>query len=124
MVAIARLGSVSLDAAEPGGLARFYAELLGAEVAFENEDFCAAKLGPQLWLSTQRVAGFRAPHWRDGDVPQQMHLDLAVEDLDEAEAAAIGLGARRPESQPNPSRWRVLLDPAGHPVCLATLIPE
>jgi hypothetical protein len=53
-----------------------------------------------------------------------MHLDLAVDDLDEAEAEALRLGAHRAAEQPAPDRWRVLLDPAGHPFCLSTQIPE
>jgi hypothetical protein len=53
-----------------------------------------------------------------------MHLDLAVENVDEAEAEAVHLGAIRATDQPAPDRWRVLLDPAGHPFCLTTQIPE
>ena len=36
-----------------------------------------------------------------------------------AEAACVQLGATRPEHQPGGDRWRVMLDPAGHPFCLA-----
>lgn len=124
MTAIARLGSVSCDAPDPGVLARFSAELLGVDVAFETEDFCAVKLTAQIWLSTQRVADDRPPEWPAGRVPQQIHLDLAVDDLDAAEAAAVAIGARRAETQPSPERWRVLVDPAGHPLCITTLLPE
>jgi len=53
-----------------------------------------------------------------------MHLDLAVDDLDQAEAEALRLGARPAAEQPAPDRWRVLLDPAGHPFCLSTQIPD
>ena len=47
-----------------------------------------------------------------------MHLDLFVDDLDIAEAAAIGVGAVKAGFQPEPGRWRVLIDPSGHPFCL------
>ncbi|USY17364.1 hypothetical protein NE857_18635 [Nocardiopsis exhalans] len=30
----------------------------------------------------------------------------------------LGLGAHKPEEQPGGDRWRVLVDPAGHPFCL------
>jgi hypothetical protein len=33
-------------------------------------------------------------------------------------AEAIRLGARQADQQPRPRRWRVMLDPAGHPFCL------
>ncbi|MGB8997061.1 MAG: VOC family protein [Pseudonocardiaceae bacterium] len=39
-------------------------------------------------------------------------------------AEALWLGARRAPEQPAPDRWRVLLDPAGHPFCVSTQIPE
>jgi hypothetical protein len=53
-----------------------------------------------------------------------MHLDLAVDDLKEAELRATDLGAVRADSQPAPDRYVVLFDPAGHPFCLSKQIPE
>jgi hypothetical protein len=38
-----RLGSVSLDCADPVALGAFWAELLGGEVAFSSEEFVAVK---------------------------------------------------------------------------------
>lgn len=40
-----------------------------------------------------------APHWPDQSAPQQLHLDFAVDDLDEAEALVLKLGATKPEFQ-------------------------
>jgi hypothetical protein len=51
-------------------------------------------------------------------------LDLAVDDLDESEGRALAIGAVKADAQPNPDLWRVLVDPAGHPFCITTLIPE
>lgn len=123
MTAIARLASVSLDAADPGRLAEFYRGLLELENLFENEDFIALK-GAGVFLTVQRVADHVPPDWPEGRVPKQMHLDLSVDDLDGAERAALSLGATRPDDQPNPDKWRVLIDPAGHPFCFTTLIPD
>jgi hypothetical protein len=53
-----------------------------------------------------------------------MHVDLAVDDLGEAEGRAVALGAIRADEQPAPDRHLVLFDPAGHPFCLSTQIPE
>jgi hypothetical protein len=39
-------------------------------------------------------------------------------------AEALALGAAKANTQPSPDRWRVLLDPAGHPFCITTLIPD
>jgi hypothetical protein len=123
VVAIARLGSIALDCASPAALATFWSEMLGGEIAFTSENFVAIKTD-RLWLAAVRVEDYQAPTWPDGEFPKQMHLDLAVDDLDEAEAEAVRLGARRAADQPAPGRYRVLLDPAGHPFCLSTQIPE
>jgi hypothetical protein len=65
-----------------------------------------------------RVPGYQPPTWPSGAIPKQVHLDLAVGDLGAAEAEAIRLGAHRAGEQPRPGRWRVMLDPVGHPFCL------
>jgi hypothetical protein len=120
---IARLASIALDCSDPAALANFWAQLVGGEVAFTSDEFCAVKTG-QGWLAVVRVAGYQQPTWPDATVPKQLHLDLAVDDLDAAEAEALRIGATLPAVQPAPDRWRVLLDPAGHPFCLSTQIPE
>jgi len=118
-----RLGSIALDCADPGPLSRFWADLLGGQVAFSNDDFAAVKTD-RMWLAATRVEEYVPPTWPEGPVPKQLHLDLAVDDLDGAEARAVSLGAIRAETQPAPDRYVVLLDPAGHPFCLSTQIPE
>lgn len=122
-MAVARLASVALDCADPLPLARFWAALLGGEIA-ATSDMVAAVRTDRGWLMAMRVPGYVPPDWPDGSVQKQIHLDLAVDDLDAAEAEAIRLGARKAAEQPGPDRWRVLLDPAGHPFCLTTQIPE
>ncbi|MGY2063719.1 VOC family protein [Nocardia gipuzkoensis] len=49
---------------------------------------------------------------------------MFVEGLHRAESEALGIGARLPETQPAPERWRVLLDPSGHPFCLTIPVPS
>jgi len=51
-----------------------------------------------------------------------MHLDIAVDDLDEAVVWALEAGATLAEHQPQ-DQVRVLLDPAGHPFCLFPDLP-
>jgi hypothetical protein len=34
------------------------------------------------------------------------------------------LGATLATTQPQPDGWRVLIDPAGHPFCLSSMIPD
>src|SRR5436190_7288710 len=121
-MSLARLGSVSMDCADPLPLATFWARLIGGEIAYTSDNGAAVKTD-RGWLTAIRVPGYQPPAWPDGDTPKQIHLDLAVDDLDAAEAEAIRLGARKAAQQPSPDRWRVLLDPAGHPFCLTTQIP-
>jgi hypothetical protein len=117
------LAAIALDCDDPSTLAAFWAELVGGEVAFGGDEFVAVKTD-RGWLAAVRVPDYQPPSWPDALIPKQMHIDIAVDDLDEAEAAAIRLGARRAAEQPAPDRWRVLLDPAGHPFCLSTQMPE
>jgi hypothetical protein len=117
------LAAVALDCDDPSTLADFWAGLVDGEVSFTGDDFVAVKT-ERGWLVAVRVPEYQPPTWPDPAVPKQMHIDLAVSDLDEAEAEAIRLGARRVATQPAPHRWRVMLDPAGHPFCLSTQMPE
>jgi hypothetical protein len=123
MTAIARLAAVSLDSPDPAGLGAFYRQLLDLEVFFESEDFVALK-GAAILITVQRVEDHRPPDWPSGPIPKQVHLELAVDDLDAAESRALAVGARKAEMQPAPDKWRVLIDPAGHPFCVTAMIPE
>lgn len=118
-----RLGSISLDCADPHPLAEFWATLLGGEVAFRSDSFVAVQFG-KLWLAAVMVENYEPPTWPDGDTPKQIHLDLAVKDLAMGERQVLELGATRCEVQPQPDRYLVFLDPAGHPFCLTTQIPD
>ncbi|MCY0946131.1 VOC family protein [Streptomyces antarcticus] len=83
-----------------------------------DPDFASLNREDGLFLGFQRVDDYRAPRWPEQSIPQQVHLDFEVEDLDEAEARLLELGARKPDHQPGEDRWRVFVDPAGHPFCL------
>jgi hypothetical protein len=123
MTTAIRLGSVSLDCADPGELADFWAALLGGEIAFRSDTFVAVQLDA-LWLAAIAVENYVRPTWPTDVSPKQIHLDLAVSDLAGAAQEALVLGATRCEVQPNPERYLVFLDPAGHPFCLTTQIPD
>jgi catechol 2,3-dioxygenase-like lactoylglutathione lyase family enzyme len=123
MTARARLAAISLDASDPAALAAFYRDYLELEVMWDSPDFIALG-GAGVFLTVQRVADHNPPDWPTGAAGKQMHLELAVSDLEPAERAALALGARKADEQPSPERWRVLIDPAGHPFCITTLIPD
>ena len=104
-----------MDCPDARVLATFYGAILDWKVEVSS-DWAEVRADGQC-MSFQQVDGYRAPEWPRQEVPQQMHLDVMVEDLDVAEAAVLDLGATKAEHQPGTS-FRVFLDPAGHPFCL------
>lgn len=121
---VAALASISIDCPDPDVLAPFYCSLLGLEEAFASPDrgvVCLSGAGPMLTL--MRVEAYEPPSWPNGPQLQQMHLDLAADDLETDVAAAVQLGARQAQYQPAPQQWRVMLDPAGHLFCLSAVRP-
>lgn len=115
-MAIARFPSIVIDCPDPGRLAKFYGELLDWKVDI-SPDWAEVRADYGQCICFQPVADYTAPAWPDQAAPQQMHLDLAVDDLDAGEAAVLELGGTKAEHQPGTS-FRVFLDPAGHPFCL------
>jgi predicted enzyme related to lactoylglutathione lyase len=115
-MAIARFPSFVLDCADPAQEANFYGGLLGWAVS--TDDGWAEVRSPDgnHCICFQGVDDYRAPDWPGQQVPQQMHIDVMVDDLDEAETAVVELGATKHEHQPG-TTFRVFLDPAGHPFC-------
>ncbi|MGW2333634.1 VOC family protein [Streptomyces sp. NPDC001685] len=109
----------AIEAPDPSGLARFYAELLGWHLGHEEPGTAVVAAAPQgPFFVFQQAEGYRAPVWPpvDGEQRPMMHFDFQVGDLDSAVAEAVALGATMAEDQPQ-ENVRVLLDPAGHPFC-------
>ncbi|MGH3472039.1 MAG: VOC family protein [Nocardioidaceae bacterium] len=115
--AIARYPGLVLDCPDPGALASFYGALLGWHVKADDDWAEIRPADGGDCISFQQVQDYRRPDWPGQAVPQQMHLDLMVQDLDDGEAVATKLGATKAQFQPG-STFRVFLDPAGHPFCL------
>jgi hypothetical protein len=119
MNAIARYVGVSIDCADPAALADFYRQMLDLPISYTSDEFVfVGEMGP-TGMGFVKVDGYQPPTWPSADVPKQAHMEFAVDDLDKGEAALIGIGATKPETQPQPDRWRVLLDPVGHPFCIS-----
>ena len=115
-MAIARYPSVVLDCPDAAALATFYAALLDWKADISG-DWADIRADNGQCFSFQQVAGYTPPRWPAQEVPQQMHIDVIVDDLDAAEQAVLALGAVKHEQQPG-TTFRVFLDPAGHPFCL------
>ncbi|WP_331771783.1 VOC family protein (plasmid) [Embleya sp. NBC_00888] len=114
-----KLTAITLDCADPEALAEFYRQATGLGLHPRSDgDFAGLTRADGLFIGFQRVDDYQPPRWPEQSVPQQIHLDFAVENLGEAEALLLELGATKPEQQPGADKWRVLIDPAGHPFCL------
>jgi catechol 2,3-dioxygenase-like lactoylglutathione lyase family enzyme len=130
---VGRLLSVVVDTADPEVSARFWQALLGYERLYRD----AGERGtdwitigrpdsPADRLSFQRVDDYAAPTWPTGPRPQQLHLDLTVDDLADADRRAQDLGARplgEVVVHPDES-FRVYADPDGHPFCLVQRLTD
>lgn len=109
---IGRLHHVILDCRDPQELAEFYARLLGQPVTYRSDGFCVvARDERSSGLAFQLAPDHVAPTWPASDVPQQIHLDVMVDDLETAREEVLKLGARHLSGD-------VYADPAGHPFCL------
>ena len=109
---------VVLDTPDPAGLAAFYAELLDWRVVRADDDWITVRGPGATGIAFQLAPHLVPPTWPKPDVPQQLHLDLDVADLDEAEAFVLSIGARKVPSDGADESFRVYLDPTGHPFCL------
>jgi hypothetical protein len=122
-MAIAKYSLTAIDCPDPVHLASFYSQLAG----FDMEPLGDLDPNKVRWyellrngntvLAFQRVENYVAPTWPEGPVPQQIHLDFDVANLDEAEIQVLALGAQKAQFQSS-DKFRVYLDPVGHPFCL------
>jgi hypothetical protein len=114
-----RVAAVSLDCGDHEELARFYADLLAGTLLWTHEKSAAVESGSVV-LVMQRIEDYQPPAWPGSPI---VHLDLNGDaQIGELERRAVALGARPAQTQPD-SRWRVLLDPAGHPFCITPFTP-
>jgi predicted enzyme related to lactoylglutathione lyase len=114
----AEFSMLNIDSADPARLARFYAAALGWEVTYSDDSYGMVE-GNGIKIGFGKVEGFRPARWPDEAGVKRFHLDLQVDDLDEATESLCEIGASQPDFQPGAGRWRVLLDPDGQPLCLS-----
>jgi catechol 2,3-dioxygenase-like lactoylglutathione lyase family enzyme len=109
---IGRLHHVVLDCPDPQVLAAFYSELLGQPVTYRSDDWVVVAASDRAsGLAFQLAADHQRPTWPDPAVPQQVHLDIMVDDVADSGPRVLALGARSLGGD-------VYADPAGHPFCL------
>ena len=115
--------AVTIDCPDGEPLSAFYAALLGYKVKHLQDKLAwigTEEPSPMGEILFQPVADYNPPQWPDPAHPQQLHLDITVENIDAAERRVLELGATRlPGDGEN---WRVYADPDGHPFCLLWMV--
>jgi predicted enzyme related to lactoylglutathione lyase len=114
--AIGRLHWIVIDTVDPARVAPFWCALLGVqERGWFGEDY--------LMLTTDGgappVAFQRVPEAKSAK--NRLHVDLEVDDLDEAVSRIRALGgstASDVRELPGGYRWRVMADPEGNEFCI------
>jgi hypothetical protein len=95
-------------------LAEFYAALLGQPITYRSADWVVvAESDRASGIAFQLTVDHLPPAWPDPARPQQMHLDIMVDELAEADRQVRALGAEVLSADKH-----VSADPAGHPFCL------
>ncbi|MEZ5410358.1 MAG: VOC family protein [Acidimicrobiales bacterium] len=136
-----KLRSIVLDATDARALAEFYRQLLGFGYRPGDEPPPAGAPDPagadwlvlvdpstDAQLAFQQVDELPPSTWPAPDVPQQLHLDLSVADVDALHtqrdrALALGATIRLDRSDDPDEPLYALADPTGHPFCIF-VVPE
>lgn len=117
---------VVFDAADLAAESSFWAGMLGGRV-FTDETFHSVVDADGRWvIGVQLAPDHEPPVWPDGS-PQQVHLDLHIDDPVRAHDTAIALGARLLRAADDLTAregHQVYADPAGHPFCLGWGHPD
>ncbi|MEV0278775.1 VOC family protein [Streptomyces sp. NPDC050610] len=115
------LTSLVADAADLESENSFWYRLLGGTITrTATHHFLQTDGLPVIVI--QHAPEHAPPHWPDGD-SQQMHFDLATDDMGTADERVRTAGGRRlrpanDAADPAQQGSRVYASPAGHPFCL------
>jgi catechol 2,3-dioxygenase-like lactoylglutathione lyase family enzyme len=111
--------SVVFDTDDLEAESSFWAKILGGTVD-RDDDWHSLSVDGEQRLAFQLAPDHVPPQWPDGE-PQQIHLDLIVDDIRSAHDEAMAAGARllkRADDLDAAEGFQVYADPAGHPFCL------
>lgn len=110
---------VVFDAADLDAESTFWAGMFGGQVYRDDTFHCVLSASGEWPIGVQLAPDHVRPEWPDG-APQQVHVDLHVEDPRDAHDRAMALGARLLQTDDFDAEegHRVYADPAGHPFCI------
>ncbi|MDP9239717.1 MAG: VOC family protein [Actinomycetota bacterium] len=106
--------TVVVDAADPGRLARFWAEVLGYQIVYEATDEVVIARDEHTFPGLIFV-----PVPEAKGVKNRLHIDLNPDDQAAEVDRLLGLGATRADvGQGEDVGWVVLADPEGNEFCV------
>lgn len=111
---------VVFDAADLSAESSFWAGVLGGRVTTDDDWHTVYDAEDAPRIGVQLAPDHVRPQWPDG-APQQVHLDLYIEDLESCHNEVLSLGAKllKPADDVTAADgFQVYEDPAGHPFCL------
>lgn len=110
---------VVFDAADLSVESAFWAGIFDGHVVAEDDWHSVLDADGRWLIGVQLAPDHVPPTWPDGE-PQQVHLDLHVDDPRAAHEQAIALGARllQVSDLDTDEGHQVYADPAGHPFCI------
>jgi predicted enzyme related to lactoylglutathione lyase len=112
------------DAPDLAAESTFWARVLDGTVD-ADDDWHMINVDGNPRLGVQLAPNHVPPEWPDG-TPQQMHLDLYVDDVRVAHDEVVALGAtllKPADDLDTREGFQVYADPAGHPFCLCWFNP-
>lgn len=115
-MSVGRLSEVVIDCHDCDRLAQFWAAILGGTPERESEEWvCVRMPAGATSVSFQRVP-------EDKVVKNRVHLDVLVDELEQAAARCVELGATQvTERRSDPiGDFIVLRDPEGNEFCVVT----
>jgi Glyoxalase-like domain len=111
---------VVFDAPDRASESAFWAGMLDGRVLRDDKWHSVFDADGHWVIGVQLAPDHVPPDWPNGN-PQQVHLDLHVDDPASAHAKAIALGARilrGADDLAAAEGHEVFADPAGHPFCI------
>jgi predicted enzyme related to lactoylglutathione lyase len=109
---------VVFDAPDLEAESSFWAAVLGGTVN-KDSDWHSVIVDGDWRVAVQLAPDLQQPEWPNG-TPQQIHLDLHVDDVRRAHEEVMDLGAKVLQEADFDAAegFQVYSDPAGHPFCL------
>jgi len=119
---ISSIVGIALDYPNANELADFYVRLSGWDKEISSDEWAGIRTPQGILFVFQTVKNYIPSVWPwRGEQQQIVHMDFKVDNLPEAEEHALRCGAKKADVQYYDTST-VMLDPAGPPFCLSTIM--